>query len=544
LTLWGRDEISLRWLSAAWGLLSVALTLSLGRLWFGDGAGLAAGGAMALNLFALYYSQEARMYAQLSALALASVWFLSHALRRLRPMDWLLLAAVNSVGLYTHYLYPLWMLLQGLFFLGAWLEKRYTGLSGAYVAVNLLTLALFAPWLPIAYRQLTTWGAQPADLPLTARLESLWPLLSGGVEGDSSQVLSLALFAGIFCGYLWAGPPARAKGLWLLAGVALLSASLLFSDAYRPANLKFLLPATFALSLALGGGLQGWLQQGRFRFVVAGALATLWLGSFAVQTPRLHYDPALRRDDYRAMAQWIAQTGQEAVILNGASQWDVYTYYARTPNVYPLPRGLGGDDVATRDETLALVARYRRLAVLFWGEGERDPNAIVKRTLDAHAYEVHSQWFGDVRLVFYRVLDPPPLVPTVPLAVSFGRQLRLEGYALSADALPLGDVLGVTLFWGAEAPITTRYKIFVQLLDPQGRLVAQHDSEPANGDAPTPTWGSGVQIRDNHGVALPTDLPMGTYQLIVGVYLLGEPQTRLFTAEGQDFLQLKTFQQP
>ena len=37
----------------------------------------------------------------------------------------------------------------------------------------------------------------------------------------------------------------------------------------------------------------------------------------------------------------------------------------------------------------------------------------------------------------------------------------------------LGRSLRVVLYWHAESPVTGRYSVFTQLLDPAGKLVAQ-----------------------------------------------------------------------
>ncbi len=63
------------------------------------------------------------------------------------------------------------------------------------------------------------------------------------------------------------------------------------------------------------------------------------------------------------------------------------------------------------------------------------------------------------------------------------------------------------------------YTVFVHLLAPDGRLVAQHDGEPWDGEPlPTSSWQPGEQLRDRHVVLLPTDLAPGTYHIQVGVY--------------------------
>ncbi len=105
--------------------------------------------------------------------------------------------------------------------------------------------------------------------------------------------------------------------------------------------------------------------------------------------------------------------------------------------------------------------------------------------------------------------------------------ITLTGYALSADDLRPGDVLGVTLFWTTDAPLATRYKVTVQLLAPDGTLITQHDAEPGGNRSLTTTWTPGVIVIDTHGLIIPSDLPPGDYTLIVGLYDINAPLDRL-----------------
>jgi hypothetical protein len=94
------------------------------------------------------------------------------------------------------------------------------------------------------------------------------------------------------------------------------------------------------------------------------------------------------------------------------------------------------------------------------------------------------------------------------------QQVTLAGY--QADA---GDgLLEVQLYWQTGSPLSTQYKIFVQLLDGANSVVAQSDTVPAAGQRPTTGWLPGEIIVDAHALALPPDLPTGSYRLIAGLY--------------------------
>jgi hypothetical protein len=79
--------------------------------------------------------------------------------------------------------------------------------------------------------------------------------------------------------------------------------------------------------------------------------------------------------------------------------------------------------------------------------------------------------------------------------------------------------------------------VFLQLLDANGVLAAQRDSEPGGGLALTTTWTPETVVRDPH--ALLMAVPPGEYTLIVGLYELDAPSLRL-PVNGGDYLVLAT----
>ena len=67
----GTSDWAIRYFSVAFAVLAIPLIYVLGRHFYGRTAGLIAALLLAANPFAIYYAQEARMYAQILALAWA-----------------------------------------------------------------------------------------------------------------------------------------------------------------------------------------------------------------------------------------------------------------------------------------------------------------------------------------------------------------------------------------------------------------------------------------------------------------------------------------
>jgi len=138
-------------------------------------------------------------------------------------------------------------------------------------------------------------------------------------------------------------------------------------------------------------------------------------------------------------------------------------------------------------------------------------------------------------------VDPLPTQverqPANVINASFGGAMLLAGFD---PALPMtlraGTPYVVTLFWRGERPLGQSYAISLQLIDTQGKLVAQHDSRPDDGKKPTSAWVPGRLVLDPHALAVP-ELPPGDFRLLVVVY---DPATgnRLRLADGADSLTL------
>ena len=81
------------------------------------------------------------------------------------------------------------------------------------------------------------------------------------------------------------------------------------------------------------------------------------------------------------------------------------------------------------------------------------------------------------------------------------------------------------------------YNLFLQLLNIDGALIAQHDTPPNGGYTPTYGWSGRKTVASRHALLLPPNLPAGDYRLIAGLY---DPATgrRLPTAAGSDFVEL------
>lgn len=534
----GESEFALRAFSALIGVLSVACAYALGTALFARGVGMLAAFLTAANTFSLYYSQEARMYALLALFAAVALLCFARWLdsRRLPPL--IGLALLNAAGLYTHYAYPLVMLAQGALFVLWFAARREWRPFGAYVAANLLTVALFLPQLPTALDQVSGWSqASRETLPFVNQVGviSAWLLYGSTFPRLNEGLIVLTLMSMLIGAAVWdwVRRPQRAAPLWwrravptlwLLIGVG----GFLALDLYRAENLKFLLPMQIAAALLIARGIWLLWEVGSANIIAwqeaLPRLIALLIGYGLISTAsqgihNLYHDSTYARSDYRGLAAYIAREAQpkDAIILSAPNQAEVFTYYyTGDAPIYGIPEGLGGDDAATRRQTEAVITAHRRIFAVFWGERERDPRGVVTQVLTERTYEVDTAWFGDVRLVRYAVLGD--LGEPRPIKVRFGESITLLSAAFSAERITAGDVLGVALTWQTDQPLSVRYRVSVQILDTFGRLVAQRDAEPNNNLTLTTLWLPNQPVRDTHGVIIAPTVPRGDYQIVVVLY--------------------------
>ena len=128
-----------------------------------------------------------------------------------------------------------------------------------------------------------------------------------------------------------------------------------------------------------------------------------------------------------------------------------------------------------------------------------------------------------------------PDMPQIADSV-LGDVVTLVGFAVDPVELTAGESLSVTLVWQAEAETTVSYRVFVHVVGPDGRVVAQSDGIPVSWERPTTGWLPGEYVTDVHWIDLPEGLAAGSYSLSVGFYEAGAG--RLGLPDGADAVDL------
>jgi uncharacterized membrane protein len=556
-TVCGQSEFALRAFSAFAGVLTVAFVYAWGCRLFGAVTGLLAGFLAAVSPLAVYYSQEARMYALLGMLSVASTYqvckwtsrqvgkFASSQSLIPDPQSLVTYTLLVTLGLYTQYAFVFVLLVHNVVF-GLWwlLNNRHWRRLAVWVSAQAAIVVLYLPWLPVALRA-TGWPSAEMTVGLGRALLDVLRVLAVGITLPLERATLALVGSGVL---LLVGLWPR-KGGWfsvLVAALYLLLAIafILAFDLYKPAWLKFLIVVLPPFHILVAQGVENLvavtgyaIRSTQYKARIAYCVFCVLLLAICAypvcpSLRNLYFNPAYARDDYRQIAADIAAAYHrgDAVILNAPNQWEVFTYYYPDRDVHPAPYHPTPEQAETF--LAPLVRQYRRLFVLYWGDTESDPQRLIETWLAFHTYKAADRWYGRVRLATYGVAALPEK-PAITLDARFGDAIRLQGYALGGESFAPGDVLPVTLFWEAEAGVPARYKVTVQLLDGAGQLVAQHDGEPADGLAPTDGWQPGRRALDRHGITLPGDLLPGPYPLAVALYHIASGERLPVTLDGE-----------
>ena len=138
--------------SAFFGVLSVWLAYLVARRLLGKHAGLCAAALMACSHFHIYYSQEARLYALVTALFLAQTYVLLRILEQRGKAHWGWWAGYGALALASLYTYALCILTIGalaLVYLVHVRKRPRQRQIRTWIAVHVIVAVLFAPWVPV-----------------------------------------------------------------------------------------------------------------------------------------------------------------------------------------------------------------------------------------------------------------------------------------------------------------------------------------------------------------------------------------------------------
>lgn len=586
----GRSEFAAAFLSLWFGVVLVALAERLGRRLFGAKAGLLAALLVALSPFNLWYSQEVRMYTLGAALGmgllLATLCLLTEEEGGRRGRCLALYALCGALGLWVLYYFAFLLIAVNLMVGLWWLWKRRSTprrwpFARRWLPAQGAVLLLYAPWLPIAWRQATEPPVPPwrSFTGLGDLLVQTWTALSLGQSVEAAQVWpGLLLFALLFALPLiernrhgakaarpggWRSNP---RAAWPLAGYVFLPVLLIYLASFITplfhARYVFTYSTPFYILIAAGLARLGkrWRPAARF-----GLAAILALSAFSIYA--YHTDPRYAADDHRGAVRFLAERWRpgDAILVNAGYTYTALEIYWEGDPIAWRGRLVGAEppyDLLTQGPLLLQTGTVDGEPSLGWGDPRADFYAMSRAETEAAL----TQLFAHARRVWvYRiydtVTDPQGFIRAwleenstlLEDRVFTGEsQLRVQCYRGGRDPLagaeprrdaafsdgpltllaegPLpgevtvGGVLDLAPVWRVESPLREEAILFAGLFDAQGRRRAQTDERPLGSRYPVTAWPPGETVRTPLRLAVPVGTPPGEYQLQLGWYTFVEGQ--------------------
>lgn len=335
-----------------------------------------------------------------------------------------------------------------------------------------------------------------------------------------------------------------------------------FNTPGRPTDLVSLVVGLAALPLLAAGEQLLWLPMMAFLIAISGAYSGDLFGyHIAPMVPLLWYAAASFLA--RLPVRWASTC--TALLLAGSligfRMWSPFPgggrYNASDFQVTDHDRIAeavmatipAGVPVAAQDGLGAHLTTRQQFYLYPWYDPANPPQMIM---LDANSTLIYPIKYPEQYRARLNALEMDPTMqlaweqdgvylfrydPAAPVAHpgpwEWSPWLRLDGYDLAqTDAAgafdPAGAVrpgagggLRVSLYWTSQAAMTADYTVSVQLITPDGFVVAQNDSWPGNGTLATHTWQPGQSIRDIHYLDLPSGRGPEDLRLNVIIYELG-----------------------
>jgi 4-amino-4-deoxy-L-arabinose transferase-like glycosyltransferase len=568
MLLLGDNALALRLPSAFAGLLLVPVTFALTRRLFGVQVALPAAAFAAVLFWPVFYSRQAIRAISLPLMSGLSAYFWWGAWQ---------VASNKRFSLSTSHLY---FLLAGLFaglslymYMGGRAVPIFYGLFLLYLAlfhgrelrrrwqgVVLFAVVFGMVAAPLVYYLATHPGAEvriaEVDAPLRALRDGDWrPAVSnslriGGMFGFAGDplwrqniagfpvfdpVTAVLFYIGVALSlWHWRKKRHLFALLWLFTGVI---PSIVTIDAPSSIRISNILPVMTIFPAGVMHSSRTFSTAFRYLSTDLAPTAAKRLAGILILLHIVWTTVAIF---------WLWPAHNEVRFVWQKALVDAAVYLDRSSSA--APTAVAGWTPDTMDPpTMALALQRQDLALRYF-----DPRQtlLVPEAADGHIsriirptilplqadLEAQLRHWGAAgqehgSFTLYTILQPLLLRPGFPSASGFGGELTFLGHDQLSSCLP-GDRLPCRLvsYWRVETAVDGPRRLFLHLVDEQGRLAGQDDGL----ETPSAYWQPGDTILRYHELEMPEG---DSFEMRLGVY---DPQTgeRLNLDEGGDYVVL------
>lgn len=544
IALAGDSEFALRFLSLAFGGLTIPLMFAIAQRLFNRNAAILASILATVAPLYVWYAQEARMYTLITFLLLLSSYSLLRVIQGTeenKRNQWTIIFVVaNIAAIYTHYFAFVVIAFQLLFTLYA---LRFTHHALRFTFYFALIFVSFLPWTPFVIarfgQDVSYWrGALKLD-------EAIRHIFINFATGESVLEAQAQWIAIGWLGCLVVSWFVRRKGnypidkltndstvfliLYLIVPLVLLL--VLFSRNPK-FNARYLMIASPAFFLLLAAGLAhaSRIKNYVLRFTFYVLPFAFLLSTSIYSISNAYFDPAFTKADFRGVTHYIEthSAPDEAIILTSGHLFPAFNYYYRgnAPQIrLPDDPTLNIDHVLNYDTARVLnqtLAGKRSAWVVQWQDEVVDPNGFVPMLLSSQGIEqkIDDANFYQVRLRRW-TLQPNAKFPSEPQpqikrAANFKNQVQLLG--IDATPTPADVGASFTLYWQALDTLDEDYLVALRVRDAAGNLWGKLDRRPAGYNYPTMRWKKDETLFGAYTVPLLPGTPAGDYFVEVTLY--------------------------
>lgn len=495
----GDSEFGLRALSALLGVLTIAAVYRLGRLVNGRATGLLAALFITVSRFSIAWSQEIRMYALVSLLAVLGVWAAIRVWDEGRPVHWLAYILSMIGGLLSLYLFfpiPLAINVAWLWVLKQAERPRRQLLQWA--GAQLAILAVVGLWLNYALRGfLSNSSASPTAL--LDFLKIYWTVLTVGIPLNVEQYAPVTIPVLVIFAAGLGLLVRQARQNWRPAGhITLFVTGLLLpivivylvsipkAGVYAPQFApRYLVIFSAYYTVLLAWGI---VQLANVRLVwgrwligtglTAVVLYAAWIGL------RSYHAGRVLNDDYNSLVSTIEayKRPSDTVILFSDTDWPIFAYHhpgewRGVPHAWQITPSVADEFLSpiwqASDGVWLVVTPYAGVGD---PQGEMVHWLAERATLALSEVEVAAATYPyeDKALHFYARTDAradlmnelrPEAAPRFRETAVLAPNWQLTGYDQAIQDVKSGDMLHIFLFGqGDEAAVT------VGLVDEAGQV--------------------------------------------------------------------------
>lgn len=536
----GDSDFAVRYMSVLFSVLTLPLLYQLARRLLTERTAALALWIAAFSPFALWFAQEAKMYALHMWAATASTLALLEAFRKGRWWRWAIYALLLSLTLYSHFfggfLAVAQVVMSGILGWKRWRRWLVYGLTVALLALAHIPLLRVARNVILYYQPRDIWRyfVPLKDMAQDLLGQYFYRLSSPEVTPWLLLLLAIFLIWGILALFR-----RRPRDAWILPVQAFLPVLIFYPISYRAPvySAKYLSAIAPAVWILAAWGLERVARLWRPLGLGAAVLGLLILNSIA----RDLTNPTFQRGDWRFIARYVeTHEGPNDIVVIFAFYCDhaFRRYYRGQSAIFPYEADPYDPEFIYR----GLREQYDHMWLILHHDQAMAPKNRFIEAADSMFPRITEQYpnAGQIIMIGYQMRPFVPVLPegAYPTEVCFQNGLCLAGYRVDATVLPARENLShppsnwlhVTLYWRRTVSFdSVPFRPLVRLID--GAFQVWGGNMKRTPDLldhyPPPDWPTDRLVEDHYDLNLNPVTPPGAYHLELSLAINGDENQRV-----------------